>query len=257
MRIVTWNVNSLNARVDRVDDFIEYAKPDVLLMQETKMSDEQFLYSHFEDLGYESAHCGEGRWNGVAILSRVGISDVSHGFDDREDPDPEVLLISATCGGIRVSSVYVPNGRAVDDPHYKYKLSWMERLRLHMERTCESSEHALVGGDFNICPDNRDIWDPENPEIRTHVTDSERKALENLQKCGLADLFRKFYDGDQLYSWWDYRDGGFHKRRGLRIDLLLGTSFLADKAEFCLVDRNARKGTKPSDHAPVMVDVAI
>ena len=255
MRIATWNVNSLGARFERVDEWLEYARPDVLLMQETKMAEEQFPADRYAALGYESLHCGEGRWNGVAILSRVGLDEPFSGFGDGADPDPEARLVSATCGGVRVSSVYVPNGRAVDDDHYQYKLLWLGRLRAHLEGTCEPNQPVLVGGDFNICPDHRDVWDPDNPELRTHVTQAERDALAHIIDWGLTDLFRKDYDEGGVYSWWDYRNGAFHKKMGLRIDLLLGSAPVADVSKFCLIDRTARKGTKPSDHAPVLVDL--
>ena len=256
MRIATWNVNSLNARAERVDEWLNYACPDILLLQETKMSDEQFPHSHYSSNGYESVHCGEGRWNGVAILSRVGIENPSAGFADGQDDDPEARIISATCGGINVSSVYVPNGRAVADDHYLYKLSWLARLRAHLEACCDPEGSVLVGGDYNICPDDRDVWDPTNSEPRTHVTAKERAALAELEEWGLVDVFRSFYDDEGLYSWWDYRDGAFHKKMGLRIDLLMASETLVERATFCLVDRTARKGTKPSDHAPVFVDIA-
>lgn len=255
MRIATWNVNSLNARTERVDEWLDYACPDVLLLQETKMSDEQFPHEHYSRQGYESVHCGEGRWNGVAILSRVGIEDPFMGFADGEDADPEARIVSGTCGGVRVSSVYVPNGRAVDHDHYQYKLQWLSRLRKHLDASCDPDGWVMVGGDYNICPDHRDVWDPTNSVPRTHVTSKERAALAELVDWGLVDVFRTFYEDDGLYSWWDYRDGAFHKKMGLRIDLLMASRALVERATFCLVDRTARKGTKPSDHAPVYVDV--
>jgi len=257
VRIATWNVNSLNARLERVDEWLDYAEPDVLLLQETKMSDEQFPQPHFEAQGYESAHHGQGRWNGVAILSRVGLSDVVAGFADGREPDPDARIVSARCGGVTVSSAYVPNGREVDHEHYHYKLDWLGRLRAHLEATCDPAEPVLVGGDFNVCPDDRDVWDPDNTEPRTHVTRRERDALGDVCEWGLRDIFREHYDADGLYSWWDYRDGAFYKRHGRRIDLLLATEPVVAAARFCLIDRNARKGTKPSDHTPVFADLAL
>ncbi len=257
VRIATWNVNSLNARLERVDEWLDYAEPDVLLLQETKMSDEQFPHLHFEAQGYASIHHGEGRWNGVAILSTVGIEDPIAGFADGREPDPDARIISARCGGVTVSSVYVPNGRAVDHDHYHYKLDWLGRLRAHLEATCDPAAPVLVGGDFNVCPDDRDVWDPDNPEPRTHVTERERAAIRDVCDWGLRDIFREHYDDAGLYSWWDYRDGAFYKRHGLRIDLLLGTEPVVAAAQFCLIDRNARKGTKPSDHTPVFADIAV
>lgn len=243
--------------MDRVDEWLEDARPDVLLMQETKMSDDQFPADHYATAGYESVHCGEGQWNGVAVLSRVGLDEPLLGFGDGEPDDDEARLVSATCGGVRVASVYVPNGRAVDHEHYQYKLGWLARLRAHLDATCDPAAHVLVGGDFNICPDERDVWDPDNDMPRTHVTQAERDALAEICAFGLRDVFREHYDEDGVFSWWDYRDGAFHKKMGLRIDLLLCSASLVDAASFCLIDRNARKGKKPSDHAPVFVDLAI
>jgi len=243
--------------MERVDEWLAYARPDVLLMQETKMADEQFPHDHYSAQGYESVHHGEGRWNGVAILSKVGIADPLPNFGDGSEPDGEARILSATCGGLRVTSVYVPNGREVDHDHYRYKLRWLGRLRAHLDTTCDPADPVLVGGDFNICPDDRDVWDPDNPEPRTHVTATEREALREVEAFGLVDLFRRQYEQAGLYSWWDYRNGAFHKKMGLRIDLLLGSAPVAAAASFCLVDRTARKGTKPSDHAPVLVDLAL
>ncbi|WP_419841805.1 exodeoxyribonuclease III [Candidatus Poriferisodalis sp.] len=256
MRIATWNVNSLNARLARVDEWLAYAEPDVVLLQETKMSDQQFPYGHFAAQGYDSAHHGQGRWNGVAVLSRVGIEDPVVGFADGREPDPDARIISARCGGITVSSVYVPNGRALDHDHYRYKLDWLGRLRAHLEATCDRADQVMVGGDFNVCPDGRDAWDPDNTAPRTHVSDREREALQAVCDWGLVDVFRAHYDADGLHSWWDYREGAFYKRHGLRIDLLLASASVAAATHFCLIDRNARKGTKPSDHAPVFADIS-
>ena len=255
MRIATWNVNSLNARIERVDEWLDYASPDVLLLQETKMGQEQFPHDHYLQRGYESVHSGEGRWNGVAILSKVGMKESFIGFADGGEEDAEARIISSTCGGVRVSSVYVPNGREVDHDHYHYKMSWMSRLTNHLKATCEPSDPVVVGGDYNICPDDRDVWDPDNEVPRTHVTQDERDAIAALQDWGLVDVFREVYEDEGLFSWWDYRDGAFHKKMGLRIDLLMVSRSIADRATFCLVDRTARKGKRPSDHAPVFVDI--
>lgn len=259
MRIATWNVNSLNARLDRVDEWLGYADADVVLLQETKLSDDQWPALHFEGLGYASAHAGQGQWNGVAILSRVGIDDVVSAFADGEDPDGEARLITATCGGVRVTSVYVPNGRSPDHEHYRYKLAWLERLRAHLDGDtgADPGAHVLVGGDFNIAPDDRDVWNPAEFTDSTHVTPAERDALARICDWGLEDLFRTRYDGAGLYSWWDYRAGAFHKKMGLRIDLLLTSRSMTEAATFCLIDRTARKGKQPSDHAPVLADFDI
>jgi exodeoxyribonuclease-3 len=256
MRIATWNVNSLKVRMPRVEEWLEYAHPDVLCMQETKMADAQFPALAFAGLGYESVHHGDGRWNGVAILSRVGIDGVVHGFCQGVDPDTDTRLVTATCGGVKVSSVYVPNGRALSDPHYQYKLSWFGRLRQHLENTADPSEPVVVCGDFNVAPEDRDVWDPKKFIGSTHVSEPERKALRHLQDWGLEDALRLRHQEDRLYTYWDYRAGDFHQHRGMRIDLMLVSRPLAERLEWVLVDRFARKGKLPSDHAPMLVDVA-
>jgi exodeoxyribonuclease-3 len=255
VRIATWNVNSLNARLPRVEEWLEYAAPDVLCMQETKLAEPAFPYGAFATLGYEAAHFGDGRWNGVALASRVGLDDVALGFGDDTD-GLGCRLIAATCGGVRVHSVYVPNGRSVGSEHYEAKLSWFERLRRLLEETCDPADAVAVCGDFNVAPDDRDVWSPKAFEGETHVTPAEREALGALRSWGLEDAFRLQYEGDGLFTWWDYRAGNFHKRQGLRIDLVLVTKVLAERFRYALMDRNARKGKAPSDHAPVFVDLA-
>lgn len=255
MRIATWNVNSLRARLPRVEEWIADVRPDVLCLQETKMAEDAFPHLAFEQLGYESVHHGQGQWNGVAIVSRVGLADPVRGFADGADPDPEARLVSATCAGVRVSSVYVPNGRSLDDPHYVYKLAWMKRLLAHLQTNETSSSPVVVTGDFNIAPDDRDVYDPAKFVGATHVSEPERDSLRALESWGLVDLFRRLHDQGGLYSWWDYRSGDFHQGRGLRIDLVLGTEIVAARTRWSIVDRNARKGQQPSDHAPVLVDL--
>ena len=256
MRLATWNVNSLKARLSRVEEWVAYAQPDVLCMQETKLADASFPSMAFQALGYDAAHHGNGRWNGVAILSRVGLDDVVAGFTGEAETDVvESRLLSATCGGVRVTTVYVPNGRAVGSEHYEAKLAWLEQLRDHIAATCDPNGRAAVCGDFNIAPDDRDVWDPTKAHGATHVSEPERKALAAIREWGLVDAFRCRYDKGGLFSWWDYRAGDFHKGRGMRIDLVLLTKPLADRVSFALIDRNARKGKLPSDHAPVFVDV--
>lgn len=257
MRIATWNVNSLNARMPRVEAWLADVEPDVLCMQETKLADAQFPAMAFEALGYESVHHGDGRWNGVAILSRVGLDDVLFGFEPALEPDTDTRLVAATCGGVRVHSVYVPNGRALDDPHYQYKLSWLDRLRRHLDATCSPEADVVVCGDFNIARADIDVWDPAAFVGSTHVTAPEREALEHLEDWGLVDTFRTRYpDVEGLFSYWDYTAGRFHKRQGMRIDYVLASAPLAARSTLDLVDRNARKGTKPSDHAPVVAEFA-
>ena len=256
MRIATWNVNSLNARQERVEQWLAQYEPDVLCMQETKLAEEAFPHAAFEAMGYESAHHGEGRWNGVAILSRVGLDDVRHGFADGGEPDRDARIIWATCAGVRVASCYVPNGRSLDDEHYQYKLAWLDRLVADLDANAAAGDDVAVLGDFNIAPDDRDVWDPAVLEGATHGSPAERDKLAALEQWGLCEVFREFYDEAGLYSWWDYRGGNFHKRMGMRIDLILLTPPLVDRADHVLIDRNARKGDSPSDHTPVFVDLA-
>ncbi len=252
MLIATWNVNSLKARLPRVEEWAAQVQPDVLCMQETKMADGDFPLLTFQEMGYEAVHHGEGRWNGVAILSRVGIEAVVHGFADGIEPDTDARLVTATCGGVRVITVYVPNGRSLEDDHYQYKLSWLARLRAHLDAVADPATDVVVLGDWNIAPEDRDVYDPKAFEGATHVSDRERKALDEIKGFGLVDVFRQRYEDGGLYSWWDYRGGNFHKKMGLRIDYLLASRSLAGRSVSDLVDRNARKGQKPSDHAPVL-----
>ncbi len=255
MRIATWNVNSLKVRLPKVEEWLAYARPDVLCMQETKLADSAFPALAFSALGYDSAHCGEGRWNGVAILSRVGLDDVTAGFSDQaEDETTEARLLWATCGGVRVGSVYVPNGRMVGTEHYEAKLAWLERLRLHVQTTGDPTAKLTICGDFNVAPDDRDVWDPTKLHGGTHVSPAEREAVAAMCRWGLSDVFRARYPEAGVYSWWDYRAGDFHQGRGLRIDLVLATRAMAERATWAIIDRQARKGKLPSDHAPLLVD---
>ena len=255
MRIATWNVNSLKARLARVEAWLEECQPDVLCMQETKLADTAFPALTFSALGYESAHHGEGRWNGVAILSRVGLEAPSAGFaPDDEIMGNEARILSATCGGIRVATVYVPNGRSLDHEQYTFKLDWLARLRAHLDTACDPNASVVVCGDFNIAPEDRDVWDASAVHGATHVSEPERAALDELKAWGLVDVFRRHYDDTGLYSWWDYRAGNFHKHLGMRIDLMLASKPLAERSRWALIDRNARKGQLPSDHAPLIVD---
>jgi exodeoxyribonuclease-3 len=256
MRIATWNVNSLNARMARVEEWIEYAQPDVLCMQETKLADAAFPTMSFSSLGYESASHGDGRWNGVAVVSRVGLDDVVRGFDGTGD-EQGARLLAATCGGVRVHSVYVPNGREVGSEHYEAKLTWYGELLGYLEKTSKPTDLVAVCGDFNVAPDDRDVWDPAAFVGSTHVTVPERECLRALEDWGLVDSFRLCRPEGQLFSWWDYRAGNFHKHMGLRIDLVLLSRPLADRVSYALIDRNARKGKQPSDHAPVLVDIDV
>jgi exodeoxyribonuclease-3 len=253
MRIATWNVNSLTARLPRVEEWIRYAEPDVLCLQETKQADSAFPHLAFAALGYETVHHGDGRWNGVAIASRVGLEDVSVGLGSDAD-EQGTRLVVADCGGVRVHSVYVPNGRSLDSDQYPAKLAWLARLKTLLEETASPDRPVAVLGDFNVAPEDRDVWDPSQFVGMTHVSQPERDALADLESWGLVDVFRRLYDDENLFTWWDYRGGSFHRGHGMRIDLILVTEGLAERATYGLIDRNARKGEKPSDHTPVFVD---
>ena len=276
MRIATWNVNSLKARLDRVEEWLTIAAPDVLLMQETKLSDEAAPVMPFAMAGYELAHHGEGRWNGVAIASRVGITDVVTNFGDgpvsaspgpgaglaagdetsAEGLGPEARMISARCGGIRVVSIYAPNGRALDTPFYASKLAWYDRLSRWLEETQDPTNEILIGGDFNVAPDDLDVYDPGAYVGATHVSAAERAALARLRDWGLVDVVRPFHPEAGFYTWWDYRAGNFHKNLGMRIDHLYASRSIAERVTGAERDRDARKGKLPSDHAPLYVDLA-
>jgi exodeoxyribonuclease-3 len=255
VRIATWNVNSLKVRMPRVEAWLADVQPDIVCLQETKLGDGAFPALAFETLGYTSAHYGQGQWNGVAILSRVGITDVVANFAPGIPPDADARVLSARCGGILVTSVYVPNGRSLDHEQYTYKLDWLGRLLAHLDAIATPRDDVVVCGDFNIAPDDRDVYDPKAFEGATHVSPPERNALARLHEWGLVDVFRRQHDASSVYSWWDYRAGDFHQGRGLRIDLVLATTTVADRVEWTIIDRNARKGQLPSDHAPVVVDL--
>lgn len=255
MRFATWNVNSLKVRLPRVEEWLSEVQPDVLAMQETKMSDDAFPALTFQAMGYDSVHFGQGQWNGVALLSRVGLERPVYNFAPGVAPDTEARIVTATCGGVRVSSVYVPNGRALDNDHYQYKLGWMSRLVEHLSTDTRPDDDVIVMGDFNIAPDDRDVWDPSKYVGATHVSEPERAALAAVEQWGMSDLFRQHHDGASLFSWWDYRGGDFHQGRGMRIDLVMGSVSVSKRCCFAIIDRNARKGQQPSDHAPVVVDL--
>jgi exodeoxyribonuclease-3 len=264
MRIATWNVNSLKARLERVLGWLERAAPDVLLLQETKLSDEAAPHEEFRRAGYELAHHGEGRWNGVAIASRSPITGVVVNFGDPlrhskadetgdEEPLAEARMIAATTGGIRVVSIYAPNGRVVNSPFYEAKLEWYARL----DRWVAAQDGSLaIGGDFNVAPTDDDVWDARAAHGGTHVSPRERKAFAALGKRGLVDAYRLRHEEKGRFSWWDYRGGDFHRNVGMRIDHLLVSAPLAARVVAAEIDREARKGKPtPSDHAPVVVDL--
>jgi len=274
VRIATWNVNSLKARTDAVEKWVARAQPDIFLMQETKLADTDAPELPFRMLGYELIHHGEGRWNGVAIASRVGATDVVTNFGDgpvrdssagsaagfSEDdfnPFDEARMVSAVCGGIRIVSLYAPNGRVVGSPFYEGKLRWFARLRRWLDESCSPHEPLVLGGDLNATPTDEDVWDAVAAHGGTHVSPAEREALAALRNWGLVDAYRAAAgEAPGRFSWWDYRAGMFHRNEGMRIDLLYVTKPIADRIVWAEIDREARKGPPiPSDHAPVVVDL--
>jgi exodeoxyribonuclease III len=256
VRVATWNVNSIKQRVPRFLPWLDQRRPDVLCLQETKLTDEAFTKLLGDELtrrGYAVAHYGEAQWNGVAILSRVGLDDVVTGVAGAPGfPHPEARAVAATCAGIRVHSLYVPNGRVPDSDHYHYKLAWLAALR---EVLRAGPEAALACGDMNIAPTDADVFDPAAYVGQTHVTPPERAALAEIEALGLHDVVRDRWPTERVFTYWDYRAGMFPKDLGMRIDLVLATEPVAGRVRAAWVDRYARKGTGPSDHAPVIVDL--
>ncbi len=255
MRIATWNVNSLAVRMPRVLEWLAIARPDVLCLQETKMSDEQFPHAQLAALGYEAATNGTGQWNGVAILSRLGLSDIRRGFaGEPGSPKVEARALAATCGSVRMWSLYVPNGRTVDSPHFAYKLAWLRALREALAGDSHPTSRLVVCGDFNVAPDDKDVWDPAAFVGSTHVTAVERSAVAALLEVGLVDLHPRALKGE-AFTYWDYRAGNFHRGLGMRIDLVLVGGEIAACVTDAYIDRETRKGKLPSDHAAVVVDL--
>jgi exodeoxyribonuclease-3 len=267
MRVATWNVNSLKARMEKVLWWLQRARPDVLLMQETKLSDADAPSDAFRDAGYELTHHGEGRWNGVAIASRRGLEGIVTNFGqalqpartpDTGDDEPlaEARMISAVCGGVRLVCVYAPNGRVVGSPFYAAKLAWYERLARWLAEAVPPSEALVLGGDMNVAPGDIDVWDPKACHGGTHVSAPEREAFDKLRLWGLVDAYRLHHPEPGRYTWWDYRAGNFHKNFGMRIDHLLVSRPLEGRTVWAEIDREARKGKPiPSDHAPLLIDL--
>lgn len=264
MRLATWNVNSVRARADRVVDWMTRAEVDVLAMQETKCADEQFPTMTFLAAGYEVVHCGQGQWNGVAIASRVGLDNVAAGFDGQpswaDGGEPEARALGATCGGVRVWSLYIPNGRTVEDPHYRYKLEWLAALRNTAESWLRSDPAAQIAltGDWNVAPRDEDVWDMAVFANSTHVTAPEREAFAAIE-TSFADVVRPFTPGE--FTYWDYTQLRFPRREGMRIDFILASPALAGRVSHAEIARDERKTGKnrvgsPSDHAPVLVDLS-
>ena len=273
MRIATWNVNSLKARMEALEKWLARAEPDVLLIQETKVADSEAPVMPLRMLGYELVHHGEGRWNGVGILTKVGAEDVITNFgdgpvrdssagaavqvgEDDFDPFDEARMLSAVCGGVRVVCLYAPNGRVVDSPFYEGKLRWFERLSRWLDETRKPDEPLLLAGDYNVTPAPEDVWSEVKAHGGTHVSPKERAALARLRAWGLVDTYRSIRPEPGRFSWWDYRAGMFHRNEGMRIDLLYATKPVAERVVWAEIDREARKGPPtPSDHAPVAIDL--
>jgi exodeoxyribonuclease-3 len=256
VRIATWNVNSVKQRLPRLLPWLDERRPDVVCLQETKLNDDAFAELLDEELdarGYAVAAHGEAAWNGVAILSRVGLEDIARGLEGGPGfPHPEARAVAATCGGVRVHSVYVPNGRTPGSDHYEYKLAWLAALR---DVVAAGPDAAVVCGDMNIAPTDDDVFDPDAYAGQTHVTPPEREALAELQALGLHDVVRDRWPDERVFTYWDYRAGMFHQDLGMRIDLILASGPVAGRVRAAWVDRHARKGKGPSDHAPVIVDL--
>jgi exodeoxyribonuclease-3 len=267
MRIATWNVNSLKARLEKVMWWLDRAKPDVLLMQETKLTDADAPVQTFQQAGYELVHHGEGRWNGVAIASRCGIGGVITNFGEPlrsartskvgdDEPLAEARMVAAECGGVRMICVYAPNGRLVGSPFYEAKLAWFDKLARWISTAVTPDTPAVIGGDFNVAPEDVDVWDPQACHGGTHVSEPERKAFGRLSSGGFVDAYRLLHQEPGRYTWWDYRAGNFYKNFGMRIDHLLVTTALQNRVVWAEIDREARKGKPvPSDHAPLVIDL--
>lgn len=254
MRLATWNVNSLKARLDRVLAWTQRHAPDILCMQETKLADDALPLLDFKALGYDLAHHGMGQWNGVAIASRIGIEDVVAGLPAADGwTDDGGRFLAATCGGVRVASIYVPNGRMVDSEFYLQKLDWLARLSGWLDDNDPGTELAICG-DYNVAPEDIDVWDAAAVHGATHVSPRERAAVAKLRDWGMVDVVRQFHPEPGFFTWWDYRAGNFHKGLGLRIDYVLLSGSAAGSLSACHIERDFRKGHKPSDHAPLVAE---
>jgi len=256
MRIASWNINSIRTRVDQVVAWGTEHDADVLLLQETKCGDADFPFDAFAHAGYEVAHHGVNHWNGVAIASQRGLSEVEHGFRGPvEPPFDEPRAMSALIDGVRLWSIYVPNGRELDDPHYLYKLTWLERLRGDLLHGGAAVEPTIVAGDFNVAPTDLDIYMPSRWKRRTHASAPERAGIQAIVDLGLRDVTREHLPDAGVYTWWSYRPGQYEKNQGLRIDLALCSDAVADRAEKVWIDVAARGLERPTDHAPLVIDL--
>lgn len=264
--MATWNVNSIRTRVEQVTNWIIDNDIDVLLIQETKCKDEQFPALMFASHGYEIATCGYNQWNGVAIASRIGLDQVKTNFPNQpgfskdtamDNPPIEARAIFATCGSLEVASLYVPNGRGLDDPHYNYKLDWLTKLAKEVERKNQANPQrlAVYGGDWNVAPLDEDVWDPEFFRDKTHTSIPERKAFQQFLNIGLHDTVRRYTDEKIKYTYWDYTQLRFQKNEGMRIDFLLTTEQLDQRVTTAFIDKKTRYGKGVSDHVPVAIEI--
>jgi exodeoxyribonuclease III len=261
VRLATWNVNSIRSRIERVEALLQRHDLDVLALQETKAREDQWPTMGLSAMGYDVAAYGVNQWNGVAIVSRVGLEAVEHGFPGMPEygdpPGAEARAIGATCGGVRVWSLYVPNGRAIGDPHLEYKLRWLEALRAQAAEWCRSDPDLPVAlaGDWNIAPTDDDVFDITRFATSTHVTPAERAAFQAVVDAGYADVVRPHAPGPDVFTYWDYYRQRFERNRGMRIDFVLGSPALAERVTHAFVDREERAGKGASDHAPVVVEL--
>jgi exodeoxyribonuclease-3 len=261
MRLATWNVNSIRARLDRVLAFLDRHDVDVLAIQETKCREDQFPHLMFEAAGYRVAHFGVSAWNGVAVVSRRPIEDIEHGFRDQpqwgDTPVTEARALGVTVDGIRLWSLYIPNGRSQADPHFAYKLDWLARLRDTAAGWLAEAPDAqiMLAGDWNIAPEDEDVWSMDYYLPLTHVSPAERSAFNAIVHSGYADPVRPFTPGPETYTYWDYKQLSFPKRKGMRIDFALSSPALAARVTGASIDREERKGKGASDHAPVIIDL--
>jgi len=263
VRIATWNVNSIRSRIDRVTGWLDRHDVDVLAIQETKCREDQFPMLELSSMGYEVAHFGVNQWNGVALISRVGLDDVATSFADDQPMfgDPAIVeprAIGATCGGVRIWSLYVPNGREVGDPHYHYKLAWLDRLRQSARQWLADDPDAQIAltGDWNVAPQDDDVWDMASFDGHTHVSAPERAAFAAMIDEGYVDVVRPHTPGPGVYTFWDYQRLRFPKKEGMRIDFSLTSPALTARVESAWIDRDERKGKGASDHAPVVIELS-
>jgi exodeoxyribonuclease-3 len=252
MKIATWNVNSLKVRLPQVLDWLDASQPDILCLQETKTTDENFPAEAIVAAGYQVVFSGQKTYNGVAIISKEQAVDVITDVPGLDDPQRRIL--GATIAGTRILNLYVVNGQEVGSEKYAHKLHWLDRVSSHISEQLQHYERLVVLGDFNIAPDDRDVYDPEAWHERILCSTPEREALQKILDLGLADTFRLFEQEAESYSWWDYRAAGFRRNRGLRIDLVLASKALADSCRACIIDKEPRRLERPSDHTPVMVE---